>query len=87
MAGETTVVLGIPIPSGDPVFLAIIGIHIMFGLAAVITGAVAMLSTKGRSRHSNWGTIYHCVLRRRWHRWPRLHFIGMGASLLLLLST
>ena len=57
MAGGT-VVLGIPIPSSDPVFLAIIGIHILFGLAAVISGAVAMLSSKGRGRHSNWGTIY-----------------------------
>jgi uncharacterized membrane protein HdeD (DUF308 family) len=62
MAEQTTVVLGIPIPSTDPVFLAIIGIHILFGLAAVISGAVAMLSTKGRGRHSNWGTIYFWCL-------------------------
>ena len=62
MADQTTVVLGIPIPSDDPVFLGVIGIHILFGLAAVITGAVAMLSTKGRGRHSNWGTIYFWCL-------------------------
>jgi uncharacterized membrane protein len=63
MADETTVILGIPIPSADPIFLAIVGIHILFGLAAVITGAVAMLSSKGRGRHSNWGTIYFwCLL-------------------------
>ena len=62
-ADEGTVLLGIPIPSSDPVFLAIIGIHILFGLAAVISGAVAMLSSKGRGRHSNWGTIYFwCLL-------------------------
>lgn len=54
----TTVVLGIPIPSTGPVFLSIVGIHVLFGLAAVITGAVAMLSRKGRGRHSNFGTIY-----------------------------
>jgi hypothetical protein len=36
MANEsTTVVLGIPIPSTNPVFLAIIGVHVLFGLAAV----------------------------------------------------
>src|SRR5262245_13754624 len=59
MANEgTTVVLGIPIPSTNPVFLAIIGVHVLFGLSAVIAGGVAMLSTKGRGRHSNFGTIY-----------------------------
>lgn len=52
---DTTVVLGIPIPSTDPIFLAIVGIHVLFGLAAVIAGVVAMLSKKGRGRHSNWG--------------------------------
>jgi hypothetical protein len=62
MADQTTIVLGVPIPSDDPVFLGVIGIHILFGLAAVITGAVAMLSTKGRGRHSNWGTIYFWCL-------------------------
>ena len=56
---STTVVLGIPIPSTDPVFLAIIGVHVLFGPATVITGAVAMLSKKrGSGRHSNFGTIY-----------------------------
>src|SRR4029450_5874297 len=55
---NTTVVLGIPIPSTDPVFLAIVGVHVLLGLAALITGAVAMLSKKGRGRHSNLGTVY-----------------------------
>src|SRR6476646_2356043 len=59
---STTVVLGIPIPSTDPVFLTIIGVHVLFGLAAVITGALAMLSQKGRGRHSNFGTIYFWCL-------------------------
>ncbi len=55
---DTTIVLGIPIPSTDPIFLAIVGVHVLLGLAAVIAGAVAMLSNKGRGRHSSWGTIY-----------------------------
>jgi len=59
---STTVVLGIPIPSTDPFFLAIVGIHVLFGLGAVIAGAVAMLSNKGRGRHSNWGTTYFWFL-------------------------
>ena len=58
----TTVVLGIPIPSTDPIFLAIIGIQVLFGLAAIITGGAAMLSQKGRGRHSNFGTIYFWCL-------------------------
>lgn len=57
-----TVVLGIPIPSVDPVFLATVGIHVLFGLAAVVTGAAAMLSNKGRGRHSNFGTVYFWCL-------------------------
>jgi hypothetical protein len=43
-----TVVLGIPIPSTDPVLLAVVGVHVVFGLAAVIAGALAMLSKKRR---------------------------------------
>ena len=63
MANENpTIVLGIQIPSTDPVFLAIVGVHILFGLAAVAAGAVAMLNKKGRGRHSNWGTIYFWCL-------------------------
>ncbi len=59
MANESAaVVLGIPLPSTDPVFLAIIGVHVLFGLAAVIIGAGAMLSEKRRGLHSNLGTMY-----------------------------
>ena len=58
----TTVVLGMPIPSTDPTFLAIVGVHVVFGLAAVITGAIALLSRKGRGRHSNFGTAYFWFL-------------------------
>lgn len=61
-ADSTTVILGIPLPETDPLFLAIIGIHVLFGLAAVITGALAMFSRKGRGRHSNFGTIYFWCL-------------------------
>lgn len=59
---DTTLVLGIPIPSSDPAFLTIVGIHVLLGLAAVTTGAAAMLSRKGRGRHSDLGTIYFWCL-------------------------
>jgi len=58
-----TVFAGIPIPSNSPVFLTIVGVHSLAGLSCVITGIVAMLSRKGRGRHSNFGLIYFwCLL-------------------------
>lgn len=53
-----TVVLGIPIPSQDPVFLGIVALHVLAGLAAVVSGLFAMSLPKGRGRHSSAGTIY-----------------------------
>jgi hypothetical protein len=57
-----TVIAGIPIPSDSPVFLAVVGIHVLFGLACTIAGLVAMLMVKGRGRHSDFGTIYYWCL-------------------------
>jgi uncharacterized membrane protein len=58
MIDTVTVVAGIPIPSASPVFLAVVGFHVLAGLTCVAAGAVAMLSRKGRGRHSNFGTVY-----------------------------
>ena len=57
-------VAGIEIPSNDPVFLAVVlGIHIPLGLTCVVVGLIAMLSKKGRGRHSTCGKIYFwCLL-------------------------
>jgi hypothetical protein len=76
----TTVLLGIPIPSTDPVFLSIVGVHILFGIAAVTAGAVAMLSTKGRGRHSNWGTIYFWCLFGVFATMSTLSFMRWSAN-------
>jgi hypothetical protein len=93
MADENiTVVLGIPIPSTDPIFLGIVGVHIVFGLAAVITGAVAMLSQKGRGRHSNFGTNYFGSLSGvfvtmsalSFMRWAENYHLGRFHSRLLI---
>jgi hypothetical protein len=65
MTGGSTVVLGIEIPSTDPVFIGVIvGIHIPLGLVCVVAGAVAMLSEKrGGGRHSTFDKIYFwCLL-------------------------
>ncbi len=62
LADATTIVLGIPIPSTFPLFLTVVGFHVIVGLTCVITGAVAMLSRKGRGRHSAFGTVYFWCL-------------------------
>jgi len=54
--------VGIEIPSADPTFLAVIGIHILLGLACTVTGIVAMLSKKREGRHPRYGTIYYWCL-------------------------
>jgi hypothetical protein len=63
MPGDATNVLGIEIPSTDPVFLAVVvGIHIPLGLVCVIVGAAAMFSEKQRGRHSTFGRVYYWCL-------------------------
>jgi hypothetical protein len=57
-----TDILGIQIPSTDPVFLTIVGFHVLLGIACVIAGAGAMLSAKARGRHSSFGVIYFWLL-------------------------
>jgi hypothetical protein len=54
-----TTIGGIQIPSSNPVFLAVVAIHILLGLACVASGALAMLSLKGPGRHPTAGTYYY----------------------------
>jgi hypothetical protein len=58
MSDGTTNLAGIAIPSTDPVFLGVVAMHILLGLACAFTGAVAMLSQKRAGRHPRYGTIY-----------------------------
>lgn len=62
MGDGTTDIAGIEIPSANPVFLTMIGIHVLLGLACVVTGAIAMLSPKRAGRHPRNGTIYFWCL-------------------------
>ena len=62
MTGDTTIVFGVPVPSVDPFFLAVVRFHIVVGIACAAAGAIAMLSRKGRGRHSTFGTIYYWCL-------------------------
>jgi hypothetical protein len=87
MADPLTVA-GIPIPSASPTFLAIVGFHVLAGLVCVIAGAVAMLSPKGRGRHSDFGRVYFWGLAAVFAsasalsamRWAEDHLLfGLGA--------
>lgn len=62
MSVDSTTVAGIEIPSTDPIFLALVGIHILLGLVCVAVGAAAILSEKRRGRHSTFGATYFWCL-------------------------
>lgn len=87
MSSDTTIVFGVPVPSIDPVFLAVVRFHIVVGVISVVTGVTAMLSQKGRGRHSRLGTIYYWSLSlvvlsatalsvARWAENYQLFFLG-----------
>ena len=56
-------ILGDQVGSTAPAFLAFLAVHVIAGLAAVITGAIAALTRKGSPRHVRAGGIlgrFHC---------------------------
>lgn len=62
MPSETTTVAGIEVPSTSPIFLTVVGFHVLMGLACVVTGAITMLSPKRQGRHPTFGTVYFWCL-------------------------
>ena len=87
---NAAVVAGIEIPSTSPVFLGIVGFHVLVGLACVVTGAGAMLSRKAPGRHPNFGAAYYWGLVAvfasasslavvRWQEDYHLFLLGMGS--------
>ena len=52
-------ILGDQVGSTAPVFLAFLAVHVMAGLTAVITGAVAALARKGSPRHIRAGRWFY----------------------------
>jgi hypothetical protein len=55
---DSTIVAGIEIPSTSPIFLTIVGLHVLIGSISVVSGVVAMLSPKRAGRHPTFGSIY-----------------------------
>jgi len=62
MTDNAIIVAGIEIPSNSPIFLTIVGLHVLVALVCVVTGPVAMLSRKRAGRHPTFGTIYYWFL-------------------------
>ena len=52
-------ILGDQVGSTAPVFLAFLAVHVLAGLMAVVTGAVAALARKGSPRHIRAGRWYY----------------------------
>lgn len=57
--GKQIDIQGFQIPSNAPLFLVILGIHVLAGLTCVVTGVFAMLSKKQHGFHSKSGNIYY----------------------------
>ena len=51
-------ILGDQVGSTAPVFLAFLAVHVIAGLTAVVTGAIAVLTRKGSPRHVKAGRWY-----------------------------
>lgn len=88
---------GIPIPFRSPILLAVLAIHVAAGAGAVVSGALAMLSTKGPGRHPRFGRLYFwCLVAvtmtmaflsiARWREDYHLFVIGAFAAASALLG-
>ena len=52
-------IVGDEVGSTAPAFLAVLAVHVLVGLTAVITGAIAALARKGSPRHVRAGRWYY----------------------------
>src|SRR5690349_5594885 len=52
-------ILGDEVGSAAPAFLAVLAVHVLAGLTAVIAGAIAALARKGSPRHIRAGRWYY----------------------------
>jgi hypothetical protein len=55
-------ILGTEVGSTAPLFLAVLAVHVLAALAAVLTGATAALTSKGSPRHLRAGRWYYRAL-------------------------
>lgn len=62
MHEKTIEIAGIVVPDESPTFLALVALHVVIALAAVVAGIAAMTATKGIGRHSRFGSLYYWLL-------------------------
>jgi hypothetical protein len=83
-------ILGDQVGSTAPVFLAVLSVHVIAGLTAVLTGAIAALTRKGSSRHVRAGRWFYRAITvvfitatalaiMRWRQDYHLFIIGSAA--------
>ena len=70
-----SLILGDQVGSTAPAFLAILAVHVIAGLTAVITGAIAALARKGSPRHIRAG---------RWYYWAITAVFATAAGLAVM---
>ena len=84
---NATNLTGVEVPDATPLFLAVLGGHVIAGLVAVIAGVVAMLAAKRAARHPRVGRVYLSALLMvagtaavlAALRWPRdVHLLVLG---------
>lgn len=87
MTDGETILFGIPVPSENKVFLAVIVVHIVLGLICTISGIVAMLSDKTKKTHPVAGKTYFWAMTLLFisiivasvMRWPfNIHLLIVG---------
>ena len=94
---EISFILGVPVPSDNIFFLAIIVVHIVFGLICIISGTVAMLSQQTKKKHARAGKTYYwgravlfiIIIITSLLRWPfntHLLIVGTAAYALTLVG-
>lgn len=86
---------GIPLPSDDPGFIAVIVVHILLSFSAVLFGLAAMLKDKNSQGHRGFGKLYYWAILSAFAtviilaalRWPHnnhLLVIGLLTTILVL---
>src|SRR5678816_718568 len=53
------VIAGIPIPSRDPRFLAVLAVHVPAGIVATVSAIVAIASPRRPGSHPTAGSVYY----------------------------
>jgi hypothetical protein len=95
--GDMTIVAGIAIPSTSPIFLTIVGLHVLVASVSVFSGIVAMLSPKRAGGHPTFGATYFWSLSlvflsatvlsvMRWYENYHLFILGTLAFLAAILA-